>query len=192
MVWLPLAKPVGVNEQAPLALAVAVAATAVPSMVKWTTAPGSAVPVRAGLAVILSVAEAPVSLARPAVTTGAVGEGGGVGVVSVKASEALPVLPAASVSLATTVCVPAARPVGVYDQAPVASAVAVPAIALPSAVKCTAAPASPVPLRAGLVVEAVGPLTSFSVTTGALVSRVKASEALPVAPAALVSLASPG
>ena len=51
-----------------------------------------------------------------------VGPGPGAGVVvlvsSVKVSEALAVLPAASVSLATTVCVPSARPVGVKDQAP--------------------------------------------------------------------------
>src|SRR6266850_1905374 len=93
MVCAPAARPVGVYDQAPVALAVVVAAMAVPSTVKWTTAPGSAVPVRAGLAVILSLAEAPVSLARPAVTAGAVDEGGGGDVVlSVKASEALPVL----------------------------------------------------------------------------------------------------
>ena len=75
-----------------------------------------------------------------------------------------------------------------YDRAPVASAMAVPAMALPSTVKCTTAPASPVPVRAGLAVV-VPPLASFSVTTGALVSRVKESEAVPVLPAALVSLA---
>src|SRR5438105_15121451 len=115
MVWLPLARPVGVNDQAPLALAVAVAAMAAPSTVKWTTAPGSAVPLSAGLAVILSLAEAPVSLARLAVTTGAVDGGGAVGVGSVKTSAALPALPAASVSLATTALVPTASPIGVYD-----------------------------------------------------------------------------
>ena len=53
----------------------------------------------------------------------------------VKVSDVLAVLPAASVSLATTVCDPLPRPVGVKLQAPDASAVAVPAMALPSTVK---------------------------------------------------------
>ena len=48
-----------------------------------------------------------------------------------KVSDVLAVLPAA-VSLATTVCDPLTRPVGVKLQAPDASAVAVPAMALPS------------------------------------------------------------
>ena len=52
-----------------------------------------------------------------------------------KVSDALAVLPAASVSLATTVCEPLPRPVGVKLQAPDASAVAVVAMALPSTVK---------------------------------------------------------
>src|SRR5437868_2960851 len=77
MVWLPLARPVGVNAHAPDELAVAVAATAAPSTVKWTIAPASAVPLSAALEVILSVADAPVSLAKAAVTKGAVDEGGG-------------------------------------------------------------------------------------------------------------------
>ena len=80
-----------------------------------------------------------------------------------KEREALPVLPAASVSLATTVWLPFASPLGVNDQAPVASAVAVPAMALPSTVKCTTALGSPVPASAGLVVV-VPPLTRCSVT----------------------------
>ena len=53
----------------------------------------------------------------------------------VKVSDALAVLPAASVSLATTVCDPLTRPVGVKLQAPDVSAVAVAAMALPSTVK---------------------------------------------------------
>ena len=56
-------------------------------------------------------------------------------VSSVKVSDVLAELPAASVSLATTVWVPLARPVGVKVQAPDASAVAVAAMALPSTVK---------------------------------------------------------
>ncbi len=71
-VWTPSARLVGVKDQAPLALAVAVAVTAAPSTVKCTTAFGSAVPASAGLEVILSVAEMPVSLARASVSTGAV------------------------------------------------------------------------------------------------------------------------
>ena len=77
---------------------------------------------------ILSVDDAPVSLARRAVMAAAV-------LSSVKVSDVLPVLPAASVSLATTVCEPLTRPVGVKLQAPDASAVAVGAMALPSIVK---------------------------------------------------------
>jgi hypothetical protein len=63
----------------------------------------------------------------------------------VKESEAVPVVPAALVSLATIVWAPSARPLGVNDQAPLASAVAVPVIAVPSTAKCTTAPASAVP-----------------------------------------------
>src|SRR5437764_1452555 len=57
----PSAKPVGAKDQLPLASAVAVAATGVPSTVNLITALGAAVPVRAVLEVILSVAELPVS-----------------------------------------------------------------------------------------------------------------------------------
>ena len=85
-------------------------------------------PVRVGFDVILSVDDDPVSLARRAVTAAAV-------LSRVKVSDALPALPAASVSLATTVCDPLPRAVGVKLQAPDASAVAVPAMALPSTVK---------------------------------------------------------
>ena len=74
---------------------------------------------------ILSVDDDPVSLARRAVMAAAV-------LSSVKASDVLAELPAASVSLATTVCEPLTRPVGVKLQAPDASAVAVGAMALPS------------------------------------------------------------
>jgi hypothetical protein len=54
-----------------LELAVAVATTAAPSTVKWTTAPASASRLRAGFEVILSVGEAPVSLTSFSVSTGA-------------------------------------------------------------------------------------------------------------------------
>ena len=81
-----------------------------------------------GFDVIPSVDDDPVSLARRAVMAAAV-------LSSVKVSDALPVLPAAAVSLATTVWEPLTRPVGVKLQAPDASAVAVGAMALPSTVK---------------------------------------------------------
>ena len=61
----------------------------------------------------------------PIATTGAV-------VSSVKLSEAVPVLPNVSVWLATMVWAPSASPLGVNDQPPVASAVTVVAMALPS------------------------------------------------------------
>ena len=132
-------------------------------MVRLTAALGSAVPVRAAFDVMPSVAEAPVSLTRAAVTTGRpLAAGGGEAepviapvpvpvippelsppvlplalvlplvlvlplalvVSSVKVRDALPVWPAAFVSLATTVCWPSTRPVGVKLQAPLASAVA--------------------------------------------------------------------
>src|SRR4051794_16968519 len=140
MVWLPSAKPVGVNDQAPVELAVAVAAMAMLSTVKCTTASGSAVPMSVAWVVILSLPEAAVSLANPAVSTGAepVGAGGSAGalgvVSSVKVSDALPVLPAASDWLATTVCAPAARPLGVKLHRPLASAVTLVAPTVPSMV----------------------------------------------------------
>ena len=62
----------GEKDQVRPALAVAVVATALPSMMKWITAPGSAVPVKAGDEVILSIAELPVSLAKAMVTAGVV------------------------------------------------------------------------------------------------------------------------
>src|SRR5436305_1394812 len=106
----PSASPVGVNDQLPLASAVAVAATAVPSTVNLTVEAGAAVPEIAAFDVILSVADAPVSLASFEVTVGAT-------VSRVKLTLAVPV-PPALVSLAMMVCCPSARPVGVNDQAP--------------------------------------------------------------------------
>ena len=63
-------------------------------------------------------------------------------VSSVKVNDAVPVLPATSVSLATMVCAPCARPLGVNDQAPLAFAVVVPSTVAPS-VSVTTALASP-------------------------------------------------
>ena len=89
-----------------------------------------AVPVRVAFDVIPSVDDDPVALATRAAWRLRYWY-----CRSVKVSDALAVLPAASVSLATTVCEPLPRPVGVKLQAPDASAVAVGAMALPSIVK---------------------------------------------------------
>ena len=87
-------------------------------------------PVRVAFDVMLSVDNDAVALARRAVWRPRYWY-----CRSVKVSDALAVLPAASVSLATTVCDPLPRAVGVKLQAPDASAVAVGAMALPSIVK---------------------------------------------------------
>ena len=147
----------------PLPSAVAVAATAVPSTVNFTVEAGAAVPEIAAFDVILSVADAPVSLASFEVTVGAT-------VSSVKLTLAVPV-PPALVSLATMVCCPSARPVGVNDQAPFALAVAVAAIAVPSTVNLTVELGSAVPVRVAVevilsVAELPVSLASPAVTVG--------------------------
>src|SRR6202789_4058613 len=72
MVWAPSASPLGVNDQAPWALAVTVLALGVPSMVKCTTVLATPVPLSASLAVMWSVADDPVSNARLSVSVGPV------------------------------------------------------------------------------------------------------------------------
>src|SRR5665811_1007967 len=146
--------------------AMVVPRTVEPSLIV-TTALASPVPLSVAFDVILSVDDEPVSLERLAVTVGAV-------VSRVNASETEPVFPAASVSLATSVCAPLARPVGVNDHAPLAFAVAVPRTVEPSLIVTTAL-ASPVPLSAALEVilsvdnEPVS-LERPAVTVGAVVS----------------------
>src|SRR5262249_16004472 len=147
---------------------------------------GSPAPLSAAFDVILSLADAPVSFARVSVTVGAV-------VSSVKVSEALPVLPAASVSLATMVWAPWARPTGGNGHAPLALAGAVPSVVAPS-LNVTTALASPVPLSAAFAVilslaDTPVSLDRLSATAGAVVSSINVREALPVLPAASVSLA---
>src|SRR5258708_10083384 len=110
----------------------------------WPSAGGWPVRFGAGLGVRQAVEEEVVPLASCSLTTGAL-------VSRVKVSEDEPVRPAELVSLATTACVPSAS-VGVYDQTPLELAVVVAAMALPSTVKCTGAPASAVPVSAGLEV----------------------------------------
>ena len=180
-----VARPVGVKLHTPLALAVVVPSVVEPSL-SVTTAFASPVPVSVSFAVILSLAEEPVSLARLSVTTGAV-------VSRVKVSEEVPVLPAASVSLATMVWAPLARPVGVKLHTPLALAVVVPSVVEPS-LSVTTAFASPDPVSVSFAVilslaEKPVSLARLSVTAGAVVSRVKVSEEVPVLPAASVSLA---
>jgi hypothetical protein len=70
----------------------------------------------------------------------------------VKVKGAVPV-PPALVSLATIVCGPSPSPVGVKVQAPLASAVVVAAIWMPSIVKCTTAFGSPESVRVGSLVS---------------------------------------
>src|ERR1700761_4731955 len=129
-------------------------ASAEPPSSNCTVSPTATVGLRATVKVgattlvMSSVCEAPESEA--AVKTGALPVGAVVS--SVKLSEAVPMLPNASVWLATTVCVPSASPLGVNDQFPSASVVAVAVIAVPSTVKCTALLAKPVPLNASLEV----------------------------------------
>ena len=97
----------------------------------------------------------------------------------VKVREAVPVLPAASVSLATSVCAPLVRPAGVNDQAPLAFAVVVPRMVAPSLI-VTVALASPAPLSVALEVmlsleEEPVSLSNPAVTAGAAVSTVTLS-----------------
>ena len=112
-----------------------------------------------------------------------------------KVNDAVPVLPAASVSLATMVCAPCARPLGVNDQAPLAFAVVVPSTVAPC-VSVTTALASPVPLSAGFEVilsldDDPVSLASAIVTAGATVSTVTAKgvDAAPTLPAASAAFA---
>ena len=91
-----------------------------------------------------------------------------------KVREWLPTLPAMSVSLATTVWVPWASDVGVKLHVPLASAVAVPRVVVPS-VSVTTALASPEPVSVSTLVmwsEFELPLSvpSASVTLAATVS----------------------
>ena len=91
-----------------------------------------------------------------------------------KLSEAVPTLPAASVSLATIVCVPSVSEVGVKLHVPPSSAVAVPRTVVPS-VSVTIALASPEPVSVPTLVilsEGEEPLSvpSASVTLAPTVS----------------------
>src|ERR1700682_4101012 len=186
MVCAPSARPLGVNDHAPWAVAVTVLAIGLPSIVKCTTVLARPVPVSASLEVMRSVLEAPVSNARLSVTVGAV-------VLSVKTTGVLvPVLPAASVSLATMLWLPLPASVTVLLQAPPLPTLAVPsAVVLPLSNSVTVVPmaaTSTVP-DIGWLVWLVGPPRLVIATTGAVVSSVNVSDAVPVLPARSVSLA---
>ncbi len=115
-------------------------------------------------------------------------------VSSMKVNAAVPVFPNASVWLATMVCVPSNRPVGVNDHTPAPFEVVVPRTVVPS-VSVTSALASLVPVSASLEVTlslAEDPVSvaRFSVSIGPMVLKVKITGALvPVLPATSVSLA---
>ena len=72
MVWAPSASPLGVNDQAPCALAVTVVAMALPSMVKCTTVLASPLPLSASFEVMWSLADEPVSMVSASLTVGTV------------------------------------------------------------------------------------------------------------------------
>ena len=120
-----------------------------------TVAPASTLlPVRVGVVtlVMLSVLLLPESdaLAR----SGALGaEGAVVSIVTVRAVDAAPVLPAASVTLALSVCAPSVSALDVMLQLPEPSAVVVPSSVVPSvSYSLTVAPASaPPPVTVGVV-----------------------------------------
>ena len=124
-------------------------------------------------AVMLSLLELPVSDA-------AIGFGVpplGAVVSNVKLSAAVPVLPNVSVWLATMVCGPSARPAGVNDHAPWASAMTVVPVGAPSMIKCTTVLGRPVPLNASFDVmfplgEEATPKASQAVTAGAVTAGV--------------------
>ena len=164
----------GVKVHWPVAALVGTETAAAPSMLISTAAPGSPMPDSAGLEVIRSVAEIPVSDTSATLTTGAT-------LSTVKVNEAVPVLPATSVSVTTTVCTPSVT-TGVRVQLPAAS-VATETADAPSTLTCTAALGSPVPDTAGLeVIPSAGEIpvsaTSPAVTTGAVLSSVKVSVAV--------------
>jgi hypothetical protein len=127
MVCTPSTKLPGVNTQMPPLSAVVVPSVVVPSL-SVTNAFGSPAPVNSSFEVILSVDDEPASLNKRSVGVGLL-------VSSVKVSEAVLVLPSALISLATIVCEPFARPVGVNAQVPPLLTEAVLVMDFPSTIK---------------------------------------------------------
>lgn len=139
----PLIMPVGASHvQLPLASAVAVQTVVVPST-NVTVLPASAVPLKVG---VLSLV---VLLAAGLLMTGAAGAV--LSMVNARVVDAVPVLPVASVAVAVMLCAPALIAlVGVQVQLPLASAVAVQTVVVPS-FTTTLLPASALPEKVGVV-----------------------------------------
>ena len=177
---MPSARPVGAKVQTPVTSAVAVPRTAVPSFTVTIELP-SAVPVKAASAVMLSVANAPLS-----VTSATVGAGGVVSNVKAKSAFAER-LPATSVCRTRTDLAPS--PVSVrLEPAPVNQLVP------PSVEYCHEDPdSSPLTLTVPMLVilsEDDAPVSEASVKTGVatLVSNVMDRLAEPIFPALSVWL----
>ena len=117
----PSARLLAVALQAPLASAVVVATTAPPSDT-FTTAPGSAVPRKTTVFVLVAVATLAPSSAR---FTSATGETAGAvaSTVTSRAADTALSLPASSTTVVVKLCAPSPRLLAVTLQAPVASAV---------------------------------------------------------------------
>src|SRR5207248_1260757 len=129
--------------QCPLESTVVVPSMVVPSF-SVTTALASPEPVSVGVEVTLSDDDEPVSLARLSVTGGAL-------VSSTKVKNAVPALPAVSVSDTRIVWLPSSSPTGANVQSPLASAVVVPSTVVPS-INVTSAFGSPEPVSVGVEV----------------------------------------
>ena len=201
---VPSASALAVMVQFPDPSAVAVPTTPSMSEESVTVLPASAVPETVGVLslVLSSSAEAPESL--PLNRSGALGASGvDVSMVTARAVEAIPVLPAASVAVAVRSCVPSASVLAVMAQTVVVpSAVAVPTVPSIEEDSVTVLPASAVPETVGVV--SLVRLSSSAVpeslaadrsgalgASGAVVSTVTASaaEATPVLPAVSVAVA---
>ena len=119
-----------------------VPSTVEPSLIV-TTALAAPVPLSAAFDVILSVVDEPVSLERLAVTVGAV-----VSMGTLRAEDAALVLPATSMSVAVKLWMVLVRVPVTKLQAPLAFAVAVPSVVLPSnTVTVLLASAAPVSVK---------------------------------------------
>ena len=184
ILWVPLASTLEVIDQLPLASAVALPSTVLPSS-SCTRAPASAVPLKTGVVmlVMLSVLELPLSL--ESVKSGAETAGVVVSIVTTTAAKA-DWFPAKSVACAAITWTPSLKAVDTSDQLPALSATALPITELPSK-SCTEAPGSAVPTTTGLVTlvmpsEFEAPVSladdsrGFDIV-GAIVSTVTASAA---------------
>ena len=176
IVWAPVARAVpGVNVQAPAEDATAVPSVVVPSRIV-TVLSASAVPAITGFLLLVA-----------ALTVVSTGLSGAVrSIVSVMAAEAPDTFPAISVAVAVITWAAAERSFGgVKVHAPVAEAVAVPSVVVPSRI-VTVLKASAVPAITGLVlfVEEVSVVrTGFlgGVVSTVIITAVDAADTLPAA-----------